>query len=70
MAFVFLTLIFKPFAIQKALKAFNKCCKPIALLETRTASSAKASIKIYSIAISNKYRFVGIILFASRYYNK
>jgi hypothetical protein len=66
MAFVFLTLIFKPFTLQKALKAFNKCCKPIALWEIRTASSAKASKKIYSIAISNKYRFLGIILFASK----
>jgi hypothetical protein len=70
MALVFFTLIYKPFYSQNILKALNKCCRPIALWETRTASSAKASKNIYNIAISNIYRFVGVMLFSSKYFNK
>jgi hypothetical protein len=66
MALVFFTFIYKPFYSQNNLKALNKCCNPVALWETRTASSAKASKKIYNIAISNKYRFVGAMLFSSK----
>jgi hypothetical protein len=70
MAFVFLTFIYSPFSIQKIWKALNKCYKPSALWESRTASSAKASKNNYNIAISRIYRFVGIILLRSKYNNR
>ncbi len=70
MAFVFLTLIYRPFVVQKILNAFNKCYNPSALWEISTASSAKAKKKSYKVASSNIYRFVGPMLCASKYYNK
>ena len=69
-ALVFFTFIIRPFISQKHLNAFNKFCRPSALWETRIASSAKASKKIYKVAFSNKYRLLGTILFSSKYYNK
>jgi hypothetical protein len=70
MALVFFTLIYKPFKSQNILNALNMCCRPIALGEIRTASSAKASKKIYNIAISNTYRWVGNTSFSSKYCSK
>jgi hypothetical protein len=67
MVFVFLTFIVNPFYIQNSSNALNRCYSPLALWESRTASSAKASKNIYNIAISRMYRFIGLIAYRSKY---
>jgi hypothetical protein len=62
--------IYEPFIEQNISNARNICCNPSALWETRTASSAKASRKIYRVAISKIYLFVGAILFSSKHCSK
>jgi hypothetical protein len=59
MAFVFPTLILRPFYLQNSAKAFIKCYRPSALCDTSTASSANAKKKIYKVAISRIKRLVG-----------
>jgi hypothetical protein len=70
MAFVFPTLILRPFYEQNIAKAFIICCRPSALWDTSTASSANARKNIYKVAISKINLLVGNNLWVSKYYNK
>ena len=46
------------------------CCRPAALWDNRTASSAKARKKIYKVAISKIYLVVAATIFSSKYFSK
>jgi hypothetical protein len=67
MAFVLSTLIIKPFPLQKLSNAFNIHYKLYAFGDIRTASSAKANMKIDKVASSNITLFSGAILLSSKY---
>jgi len=69
MAFVFVVLTLRPFIVQNFINICNNICKPSALWETRTASSAKAKRKIYKVAISNITRCFSAILCYLKYFN-
>jgi len=69
MAFVFVILILRPLEVQNLINKFNRSYNPYALWDKSTASSAKASRKIYKVAISNINRFFSAILCYLKYSN-
>jgi hypothetical protein len=70
MALVLSTLIIKPLSLQKLSNAFNIHYKLCAFGDIRTASSAKANMKICKVASSNITLFAGAILLSSKYIYK
>jgi hypothetical protein len=69
-AFVLDTLIYSPLSEQNLLKALSICCRPSALCDSNTASSAKARKKTCKVAISKIYRVFAATICSLKYFNR
>jgi len=67
MALVLVVLSLRPLQVQNLINKFNNSCKPYALWDSNTASSAKASRKICKVAISSINRRFSAILCCLKY---